>query len=74
MDDASLLRPSSGSSAQADSQKLRSDAASLRRKAEVVGSAEIRGLLIDLAEKYERLAASPEAKKRGRGSTSELQN
>jgi hypothetical protein len=74
MDNASLLPPSSGSSSRADSQKLRDDAASLRRKAEVVSSPEIRRLLIDLAEKYERLAASPEAKKRGRGSASELRH
>jgi hypothetical protein len=38
---------------------------SLRRKAEVVGSREIRRILTDLAEKYERLAASRGAKKRG---------
>jgi hypothetical protein len=57
-------RPASGSSA-ADPQKYRDDAAILRRKAEVVSIPETQRELIEIAERFERRAASLEAGKNG---------
>jgi hypothetical protein len=67
MDNADLMRTAPGSSVSraAGPQKYRADEASLRRKAEVVGGPEIRRELIELAERFERRAASLEAAKKG---------